>query len=47
MKKLVIFIALPALMLCSACNTIKGVGKDVTAAGNAVSHAADEAKPKK
>jgi predicted small secreted protein len=46
MKKLIIFMALPAFMLCTACNTVKGVGKDVTAVGKAVSKTADEARPK-
>ena len=30
----------------SACNTVEGAGKDVKAAGTAVEHAADDAKPK-
>lgn len=36
--------ALFALPLLAACNTISGAGKDVAAAGNAVSKAADEVK---
>ena len=40
MKKLAI-LALTAMSLLSACNTISGAGKDVKAAGNAVTHAAE------
>ena len=42
MRKLVI-LAILAVAL-SACNTVAGVGKDVTAAGKAVTGAADDAK---
>ncbi|WP_416189027.1 entericidin A/B family lipoprotein [Neisseria sp. CCUG17229] len=43
MKKFAL-IALTAMTLLSACNTISGVGKDVKAAGNAVSNTAEEVK---
>ena len=43
MKKFVL-IALTAMTLLSACNTVSGVGKDVKAAGNAVSGSAESAK---
>jgi len=42
MRKLVILAVVAAAL--SACNTISGVGKDVSAAGRAVSGAADDAK---
>lgn len=45
MKKLIL-IALTAMGLLSACNTIAGAGQDIEAAGNAVSNAADNAKAK-
>ncbi|WP_084397823.1 entericidin A/B family lipoprotein [Henriciella aquimarina] len=45
MKKLaLVFIALFAVPALAACNTISGMGKDVSSAGDAVSSAADEAK---
>lgn len=43
MKKFAL-IALTAMTLLSACNTISGAGKDVRAAGNAVSNTAEEVK---
>lgn len=43
MKKIAL-IALAAMTLLSACNTISGVGQDVKAAGNAVSNAAQNVK---
>lgn len=43
MKKLVL-IALTSMAVLSACNTIAGAGKDVSAAGNAVTRTADEVK---
>ncbi len=39
MKKL-IWIALASIAVLSACNTVSGVGKDVSAVGRAVSNAA-------
>ena len=44
MKKLAL-IALTAMTVLSACNTISGAGKDVSAAGSAVSSGAQEVKP--
>ena len=41
MKKFVL-IAMTAMTLLSACNTISGMGKDVKAAGNAVSNTAEK-----
>lgn len=43
MKKFVL-IAMTAMTLLSACNTISGMGKDVKAAGNAVSNTAEKNK---
>lgn len=43
MKKLAL-IALTSLAVLSACNTIAGAGKDVSAAGNAVTNSAQEVK---
>ena len=43
MKKFAL-IALTAVTLLSACNTISGAGKDVKAAGNAVSNTAESVK---
>ena len=45
MKKLVL-IVITSMLALSACNTISGAGKDVSAAGNAVSHAAQDVKDK-
>lgn len=45
MKKLILVLAtLMALPALAACNTIEGVGEDVSAAGGAVSGAASETK---
>jgi entericidin B len=47
MKKLVlVFTALFALPVLSACNTISGIGKDVSAAGDVVSDTAESTKDK-
>ena len=43
MKKFAL-IAVTAMTLLSACNTVSGVGKDVKAAGSAVSSSAEAAK---
>ena len=43
-KLLLVFAALFTLTAVAACNTIEGVGEDVSAAGDAVATAADEAK---
>lgn len=44
MRKLVILSALAAALAVAACNTIEGAGRDVTAAGKAVSDAARDAR---
>lgn len=44
MRKLVILSALAAALVVAACNTIEGAGRDVTAAGKAVSDAARDAR---
>jgi predicted small secreted protein len=46
MRKLVIFAAAAATLALCACNTIEGAGKDVSAAGHAVTDTANAAKPK-
>ena len=44
MRRLVgIFVVAGALMV-SACNTVEGVGKDVSSAGKTVAKTADDAK---
>ncbi len=45
MKKMLI-ISLTALSLLSACNTIQGVGQDLSAAGEGVAHTAEKTKEK-
>jgi predicted small secreted protein len=44
MRKTVILAVVAAALLVSACNTIEGVGRDVSAAGRAVSDTAREVK---
>ena len=44
MPKLVLFAALAASLAVAACNTVEGVGRDVSAAGAAVADAARDAK---
>ena len=44
MRKIVVLAVLAAALATSACNTVAGVGKDVTAAGKAVTGTANEAK---
>lgn len=44
MRKIVVLAAAAAALLVSACNTIEGVGRDVSAAGRAVSSTASDAK---
>ncbi len=45
MRKLIVLAALAAALTTTACNTIKGAGQDVEAAGQAVSDTAEKAKP--
>jgi predicted small secreted protein len=44
MRKLIVFAAAAAALLVASCNTVSGVGKDVSAAGRAVEHTAEDAK---
>jgi len=44
MRKLVVLAALAASLAVSACNTVEGAGKDVSATGHAVSQTAEDAK---
>ncbi len=44
MKKIVTLSLIAAALAVSACNTVAGVGRDVQAAGSAVSGAAEEAR---
>jgi predicted small secreted protein len=44
MRKLIVLAAAAAALLAAACNTVAGVGKDVQAAGHAVSTTAEDAK---
>ena len=46
MKMAFIALSLMLATAAAACNTVEGAGKDVKAAGNAVSDAAADAKPK-
>lgn len=45
MRKLIILLAAAASLSVAACNTVKGAGQDVSAAGRAVSDTAQDAKP--
>jgi predicted small secreted protein len=45
MRKLIVLsAAAAALLVVAACNTVEGVGKDVSAAGKAVANTAKDAK---
>ncbi|MGK6325041.1 entericidin A/B family lipoprotein [Sphingomonas sp. DT-51] len=44
MRKMMTVAALAGAVLVAACNTVGGVGKDVSSAGDAVSTAADKSK---
>ncbi|WP_291834039.1 entericidin A/B family lipoprotein [Brevundimonas sp.] len=44
MKKIIALTLVAAALAVSACNTISGVGRDVQAAGNAVTSGAEQAK---
>ena len=44
MRKFVVLAVAASALLVSACNTIEGVGRDVSSAGKAVSGAARDAK---
>ena len=45
MRKLIVLAAMAACLTAAACNTVKGAGEDVSAAGDAVSDTAEKAKP--
>ena len=44
MRKLVLLAFAGAALLVAACNTVEGAGKDITAAGKAVTQTASDAK---
>ncbi|MFA4950547.1 entericidin A/B family lipoprotein [Brevundimonas sp.] len=44
MKKIIALSIVAAALAVSACNTVSGVGRDVSAAGQAVSSGAEQAK---
>ena len=44
MRKFVLFAIMAASLATAACNTVAGAGKDVSAAGHAVTNTAEDAK---
>ena len=46
MKTLLVILLGMSVLSLTACNTVAGAGKDVSATGRAVEKAADESKPK-
>jgi predicted small secreted protein len=44
MRKLIVLAAAASALLVASCNTVAGVGKDVSAAGQAVTKTADDVK---
>jgi predicted small secreted protein len=44
MRKLIVLMAAAASLAVAACNTVEGAGKDVSAAGHAVTETAKDAK---
>jgi predicted small secreted protein len=44
MRKLILLMVAAAAMTTAACNTVAGAGKDVSAAGHAVTNTATDAK---
>lgn len=44
MRKIALLAMLAMSVAVAACNTVEGAGKDVSAAGHAVSNTADDAK---
>jgi predicted small secreted protein len=44
MRKIVLLAVLAASLAVAACNTVEGVGRDVSAAGKAVADTARDAK---
>jgi predicted small secreted protein len=44
MRKLIVLAAAASALLVASCNTVAGMGKDVQAAGHAVTQTADDIK---
>lgn len=44
MRKLIVLAAAAAALLVTACNTVQGLGRDVQAAGKAVTSTADDVR---
>ena len=44
MRKLIVLAAAVSALLVASCNTVAGVGKDVQAAGKAVTNTANDVK---
>ncbi len=44
MRKLLSVVVLAGALAVSACNTVEGVGRDVSSAGDTVAKTADDAK---
>ncbi len=44
MRKLIVLAAAASALLVSACNTVAGVGKDVSSAGRAVTSTANDVR---
>jgi predicted small secreted protein len=44
MRKLIVLTAAMSALLVASCNTVAGVGKDVQAAGKAVTNTAEDVK---
>jgi predicted small secreted protein len=44
MRKLIVLAAAASALLVASCNTVSGVGKDVSAAGQAVTKTANDVK---
>lgn len=44
MRKLIVLAAAMSALLVASCNTVEGVGKDVQAAGKAVTNTAHDVK---
>jgi predicted small secreted protein len=44
MRRIFVLLAATAALAVAACNTVEGAGRDVSAAGHAVSNTAQDAK---
>lgn len=44
MRKVVEMLVVTSALLISACNTVEGVGRDVSSAGDTVANTADKSK---